>query len=326
MPTLNGFIRSYQASVRRSKREQQREAREAAKRYKAQLKQELIENVAESVSAYNDYIELLQSVHKNFTGTVDWIAIENESKPEKPVRKSVNEVVAKERLEVYKPSMSDKLFGRTGKKIEELELAVKEGQRMDEEEFNSLKEEYEDWESLQNILTGVKNRDPESFKSALEYFSPFSDIAELGTDIKLIIDKNQADINLYNNNKELIPNYTLKQTATGKLSKKSMTKSKHNELYQDHVCSLVIRVAREFFAHVPFNQVRVNVITKILNSSTGHLEDKPILSVIMISETINSLNLETIDPSDSMANFVHNMKFSKIKGFSPVSIVELSET
>jgi len=105
-----------------------------------------------------------------------------------------------------------------------------------------------------------------------------------------------------------------------------MTKSKHNELYQDHVCSLVIRVAREFFAHVPFNQVRVNVITKILNSSTGHLEDKPILSVIMISETINSLNLETIDPSDSMANFVHNMKFSKIKGFSPVSIVELSET
>lgn len=325
MPTLNGFIRSYQASVRRSKREQQREAREAAKRYKEQLKQESIENAAEAVSAYDNYIELLQSVHKNFTGDVDWVASENEPEPEKPVRKSINETEARERLESYKPSMSDKLFGRTSKKIEELELAVEEGQKMDEEEFNSLQEEHEDWKHFQNIIIGVKNRDPESFISTLEYFSPFSDIVELGTGIKFNIDKNKADINLYINNKELIPNYELKQTATGKLSKKNMTKSKHNELYQDYVCSLVIRVAREFFAHVPFNQVRVNAIAKILNSSTGHLEDKPILSTIMVSETINSLNLETIDPSDSMENFVHNMKFSKVKGFSPISIVELSK-
>ena len=43
----------------------------------------------------------------------------------------------------------------------------------------------------------------------------------------------------------------------------------------------------------------------------------------MPSKTINSLNLETIDPSDSMQNFVHNMKFTKTKGFCVVKKVDL---
>ena len=69
----------------------------------------------------------------------------------------------------------------------------------------------------------------------------------------------------------------------------------------------------------------MNAISNILNSTTGHLEDQPILSVIFIPETIKKLNLGTIDPSDSMQNFVHNMKFNKTKGFNPVPKVELKK-
>jgi len=54
-------------------------------------------------------------------------------------------------------------------------------------------------------------------------------------------------------------------------------------------------------------------MSEIVNTKTGHLEEQPILSVIFPPQTIERLNLETIDPSDSMLNFVHNIKFTKTK-------------
>ena len=131
--------------------------------------------------------------------------------------------------------------------------------------------------------------------------------------------------NYFVNSEEAIPNYELKQTSTGKLSRKDMSKSKFNELYQDHICSSVIRIAREVFAYVPVEYARINAVSNLLNSATGHMEEQPILSVIIHPETINELNLDTIDPSDSMKNFVHNMKFNKTSGFSVVEKVELKK-
>ena len=53
------------------------------------------------------------------------------------------------------------------------------------------------------------------------------------------------------------------------------------------------------------------------------------LSSLSFKENIEAnsivLNLETIDPSDSMRNFVHNMNFSKTKGFSVIEKVELEK-
>lgn len=131
-----------------------------------------------------------------------------------------------------------------------------------------------------------------------------------------------VDIKLFVNDSDVIPDYSLTQTSTGKLSKKKLSKTKFNELYQDHICSALIRVAREIFAYLPIQKSRISIITPLLNNSTGHLEDEVIISAIIVSDTVTNLNLEHIDPSDSMSNFVHNMKFSKTTGFKPVSTVE----
>lgn len=184
-------------------------------------------------------------------------------------------------------------------------------------------EELEDWQLLQKLTKGLEKKDSQSYQDALQYFDPFSDIEELGTRIEFSISDNQVDVNVHINSEEVVPSYELKQTAKGQLSKKDMAKGKFNELYQDHVCSSIIRVSRELFAYLPLDKARVNAIGQVLNSETGHLKESPILSVVMVSKTIKSLNMEAIDPSDSMRNFVHNMKFSKTKGFSPVEKVEL---
>ncbi|MBO2642184.1 hypothetical protein [Shewanella algae] len=101
-----------------------------------------------------------------------------------------------------------------------------------------------------------------------------------------------------------------------------MPKGKFNEIYQDYVCSCVLRVGNELFSAIPDNLVIVTAVDELLNSQTGHLEDAPILSVAVSRSTIERLNLEAIDPSDSMDNFKHNMSFKKTKGFERVERID----
>lgn len=57
---------------------------------------------------------------------------------------------------------------------------------------------------------------------------------------------------------------------------------------------------------------------KLLNPSTGHVEEMTLFSVAISRKTLDALNLDAIDPSDAMKNFVYNMAFKKTTGFSPV--------
>ena len=329
MATIKSAMRSYGATVRRIEREQQRDAREAAKRFKQQQKLEEIENAQQAVSDWENYVDTIQSLHKNCTESIDWNQIKNTQQPSEPKKEFLNESKAKNKLENYKPSFFDKIFGSTQKKINRLTSLLEQAKNDDTKEndlkYNEYLVEQKNWKELQRISIGIEKKETKSYNDALQYFNPFSDIGELGTQISFNFENNHIDIDLHVNSLEVIPDYELKQTSTGKLSKKNMPKSRFNELYQDHICSSAIRIAREVFAYLPIEYARINAVSKIVNSKTGHLEEQPILSVIFPPETINNLNLETIDPSDSMQNFVHNMKFSKTKGFNIVEKVELEK-
>lgn len=329
MTTLKGAMRSYGAAVRRIEREQQRQAREAAKRFKEQQKLQEIENAQQAVSDWESYVETIQSLHKNCTDSIDWKQIENIKEPTEPILENKNEVIAKNKLDDFKPSFLDKVFGSTQKKINKLYEQVEQAKQKDKKDYDIAYKDYlnelNNWEELQEISAGIKRKEPESYKNALQYFDPFSDIGELGTKISFNFEGNHIDIDLHVNSLDVIPDYELKQTSTGKLSKKNMPKTRYNELYQDHICSASMRIAREVFAYLPIDYARINAMSKIVNTKTGHLEEEPILSVIFLPQTIESLNLETIDPSDSMQNFVHNMNFNKTKGFTVIEKVELKK-
>ena len=327
MATIKGVMRSYGAAVRSAERNQQRQAREASQRFKQLQKLEEIGDARQAVKDWENYVEMIQSAHKNCTKSIDWNQIKSSAKPKKPVLKSINENHAKNKFDSFKPSFFDKLSRSADKKIFLLKEQVEKAKINDQNEFDAELKEYLDelnnWEELQKIAKGVNDKNSEAYKDALEYFNPFSDIGELGTQIKFSFKDNLIDIDLKINSEEIVPNYELKQTSTGKLSKKNMAKGKFNEIYQNYICSSAIRVAREVFAYLPIDKARINAISNMLNSTTGHLEEQPILSVIFVPETFKKLNLDSIVPSDSMQNFTHNMKFNKSSGFSTVSKVEL---
>lgn len=329
MATINGVLRTYGATVRRMEREQQRQAREAARKFKEQQKLEEFENAQQAVADWENYIHTIRTAHKNCTDRVDWKEIENTKKPTKPISESRNELIVQKKVNNYKPSFLDKLFGSAPNKIKQLALQLEHAKEKDKKQYDLLYknylEELKDWSELQEMSKGIKKRDVKIYPKILEYFDPFSDIGELGSQIKFSFKEKFVDIDLKVNSLEVIPDYELRLTSTGKLSKKQMPKSRFNELYQDHICSATLRVAREIFAFLPVDYAQINAISKFVNTKTGHLEELPILSIIVPPKTIEELNLESIDPSDSMQNFVHNMNFNKTKGFSVVKKVELSK-
>ncbi len=148
-------------------------------------------------------------------------------------------------------------------------------------------------------------------------------IAAIGSSLSINIGESsiiEVTINTHGN--DIIPNEVKSLLKSGRLSVKKMPKGKFNELYQDYVCSCVLRVSCEIFSIFPDEKVFVTAVDKLLNTKTGHLEESPILSVCFSRNTLHSLNLDSIDPSDSMDNFVHKMSFKKTKGFEAVERLE----
>ena len=101
--------------------------------------------------------------------------------------------------------------------------------------------------------------------------------------------------------------------------------SRFNEIYQDYVCSCILRISKEVFQLLPvIEKVKINAKGSIMNSSTGNFEEKTIVSVNINKQKLNELNFDLLDPSDSMANFNCNMSFSKNEGFKPVEELQVA--
>ena len=97
-----------------------------------------------------------------------------------------------------------------------------------------------------------------------------------------------------------------------------MPKGEFNTLYQDYVCSCMLRVAAELFALLPIERALINAKDNLVNLKTGHVEEQTVVSAMVMRKTFETLNLNHIDPSDAMKNFLHNMRFKKTAGFDIV--------
>ena len=105
-----------------------------------------------------------------------------------------------------------------------------------------------------------------------------------------------------------------------KLSKTNMPKGQLNEIYQDYICSVVLKTAGDIFQLLPFDSVKVVCRVMMLNKSNGHEELTPILSANIERSIFQNLNLDKVDSSDCMKNFEHLCKFKKTTGYTRIEV------
>ena len=323
-------LKQIEAAQRRAERESRKQQRELERQQKEINKMEEIERATYEVQVYENDIAVITSIHKECGNDWNWESILLSNPPTEPLKTDDHEKAANNNLTYYQPGFGDKLLRRGDKKRLELQKAIEIAQEDDNQEYANSIQQYEReldyWKLTHDLAERIQAKDIDAYIESIEQLGSFEEISELGSNINFKVERtNLVEANLNIHDAEIIPTESKSLLKSGKLSVKNMPKTKYYGLYQDYVCSCAIRIAREVFALLPTDLVIVNVIGEILNSKTGYLEEVPILSVAVPEETLQNLNLDMIDPSDSMDNFVHNMKFMKTKGFNPVEKLDKSQ-
>lgn len=322
-----GTVRSIGAAVRAAERDAKKRQRELERQQNQYEKMQELEQAAYQVEVYENHIDVIQSIHKECSPPIDWNKIALSKQPIEPQRSNDNESEARQSLKSYKPGFIDRLLKREEKKRSFLSQEIDEAIKKDEFNYKSSvskwKKDTAEWRESIAIAKALLDGKAEAKIEAIKNLQPFTEISNLGSSLSISVHDNgilEATINVHGT--EIVPSETKSLLKSGKLSVKNMPKGTFNEIYQDYVCSCVLRVGNELFSAIPDNLVIVTAVDELLNSQTGHLEEAPILSVAVSRSTIERLNLEAIDPSDSMNNFKHHMSFKKTKGFERVERID----
>lgn len=322
-----GNLRSFTSAMKKIDRESKRREKELEKQKKEYEKMEALEQARYEVDVYENYIEGIQSLHKVSEHTINWKEIIKQKPPIEPLQEYPKMTNAKEKLKNFRPSVLQKLFRSVDKKKKQLEDELNHFKIIDEQNYQQniiiYKKEYKNWEEEVTLANKVLSNDKDSFIRVLKDLGSLSEIEEIGSKIEFTFDNNKINVDVIVHSNEIIPKEKKSLLTSGKLSIKNLPKGQYNEIYQDYVCSSLLRISREIFALLPITMILVTGKDFILNKKTGYKELLPIVSVYMLRETLDKLNLDAIDPSDSLDNFVHNMNFKKTTGFSVVDIVSI---
>lgn len=172
---------------------------------------------------------------------------------------------------------------------------------------------------LASLQTRVLEGDIDAYYEVIEAVEPFAELVDFGSQFELGTENPKLMVAEFNIKEEdVIPDTMVTLTEAGNVSEKKMTKTAYYEMLQDYVCSVMIRIARDMFALLPVDKVIVHAVDNALNTATGNREEVTYVSVIFDRATFEKINLDAIDPSDSLSNFEYNMKFGKTTGFKPV--------
>ena len=321
-----GTIRALEAASRRSQREHERERKRLLAREMQIQKMDALTKARHEVELHENLIANLLSLHKQCADPVDWKGLSSKNAPEVPVQKQDHELAARDALNKYRPTILDRILGRIEKKRAALERDIELERQRDQDEFKVAMSKHGDeiaeWEAARKLAEGVLRGDIGALAEAIRYSDPFSDVRDLGSEIKVAINPGPvADAVFHANGPSVVPNHTKSLMRNGTVNEKKMPQGAYWKLYQDYVCGCALRIGRELFSLLPIDEAIVTATAEVLNTSTGHMENAPILSALLVRKTMAGLNFENIDCSDAFRNFVHNMGFKRNSGLSAVEKV-----
>jgi hypothetical protein len=266
------------------------------------------------VEAFEVELAALLSVHHQEGAVIDWKGIAFALPPHAPSFYSTNHL--RETLQNF----------ATLREGEDCQERLQEMWTTDEAEYHGrharYQEAFTEWHQLRELALRILGGDLPAYGEALQIFQPFSELSEMGSEIKFKVhDAKKVLCTLRINGQEIIPKEVKSLTASDKLSVKAMPKSRFHEIYQDYACGCCLRVGRELLALLPVDYVLTTIQVAAPDSSTGNIADIPILSALLDRTTMASLNFPALDPSDSMQNFITrgDVKVSKKSGaFTPI--------
>jgi hypothetical protein len=282
------------------------------------------------VAVFEAYLGVLLSMHKDCGPVWQWQELAARPGPMAPTMMHALEQTARAEAERYRPTLFDKLFGLEKKRRADLANALVEMQAADTRAFTEAQARYVrdrevfNWE--RDVARSVLRGDPAAYRAVLRQVDPLREVLESGMNVTVeSMAREEGILRCDVHDKRVMPHEEKSVTARGLISVKPMSASRYWATFQDYVCGCLLRVSRETFAILPLRQVTVHVTTPAIDTSTGHDTRVTILSARVPRDRAMTLRYDQLDPSDSLRNFDHRMKFRKTAGFAAVEPISPDE-
>lgn len=316
MTSWTPHTRAGAAYIRRIERDSIKRQRELEKQAKERAKLDAVEQARLEVAEFENRIEVLLSLHKECAEPTDWLAASLELPPAPPSRTRHHELRACQAMAVLPP------LGRVGWE-ERIEAARLQDEHAFEATLQNHRQAHATWQKRVTLARRVRAGDPAAYAEAVNELSPLAEISHLGSSTEFSVHSSRLiECNLALNSSAVVPAETKTLTASQKVSVKTMPTARFHEIYQDYLCSCMLRVARELFALLPIDLLIVTARTAVLDTRTGHNGEHPVLSAAIPRDGLNGLNFDRIDPSDTIDSFPHRGDFKasrKAGAFLPIA-------
>lgn len=309
-------LRAIEAAERRQQRELKRRQRELEHRAKQQAKLSELERARLEVETFDDRIHELLSLHREQGDVVDWEEFAASLPPPDPQRRSYYELRTRQYLLVSLPNAT-----------ENPEIQIEQAQAKDEqlfqEEVRTFSAQKAKWVKLKDLSRRVLAGEHKAYIEALVEFNPFSELSDLGSSIHFIVHNAKLiECVLTINGKQAIPSEVKTITPTGKLSIKSMPKDRFYAIYQNYLCSCVLRISREILSLLPVDSVLITASAELHNQDTGEVLEQPVLCLAIPRAVVIGLNFDELNSSNVLTHFEHRGDFTisrKSKNFAPIT-------
>lgn len=146
------------------------------------------------------------------------------------------------------------------------------------------------WEYFHGVSAKILSGDIDTYLQVINDINPLNDLLDYGTGFEFGTDSH------------------LKMEVEFQINSNYIDMPNNSTEYQDYVCSVAIRVARDIFALLPVQ----NVIVHATNSGND------ILSVRFDKKTFSELKFNFIDPSNTIEKFKFVMDFDEMNGFQNI--------
>ncbi|WEG15108.1 DUF4236 domain-containing protein [Alkalihalophilus pseudofirmus] len=264
------------------------------------------------VEEYEQHIKALQHLHLRVSEPINWKEKASEAPPFSIGEMGPHETDARRDVEQYKPSFFSRLLKKEAKERAGLEEKVDQAVLED-------KGNYASWLNRVNKAQTLASGGVEMYQELLAETDLFIAANEYGAVVELVpIDRSEVLLKVLVND-DVIPDETFSLTKTGKLSRKAQTKTNYYHLYQQFICSLLLKAARDCLHALPdVTTVHCHVEERRIDPTDGHHKDIRLIEVTFTRALMASKRFEHIDAQAAVAGYDPAWKFLKTKGFQPI--------
>lgn len=293
--------------------------RQRLSRQQALYRQTQLDASASAAAEYEEIIEALTGAHRVSRGKVDWLATATASEVPAPERRSNSEDAAAMRLAEYSPGWFARALGREQKTRDRLAAEVEAARARDDEAHSAKVAKANERNAEIAMAQRIVDRDLDAMVAALDKYSALGSLpfSVEGADTLLLDGRMIAIVDGLD--LEDMPQETVTLLKSGKASIKDLPAGKRQELHRDTICSAAIRVALEFLAVLPIDEVEVLMLTDILDRGSGHIQSLPVLYLRATAQALGALSLPRTEAAVVVDRLGGHLDWTKRDGFRAIN-------